>query len=294
MKAGRGRELAELTDAVAALSVRVDALTGLVHQTQMLAARGYERTFDHPGALARARASAAYAAAYEPVPLVSVVLPTFNRAQLLCARGLASVLAQTHERLEVIVVGNACTDDTVERVQAIGDPRVSVVNLPFQEPEPADETQRWLNSGTVPINHGLERATGAWIALQHDDDAWDADYLARLLAAARRSRAELVYARARMVDGADGAPLGREIGAFPPVLGEFGTQFAIFNAALRFFRYDRNCRFAGEPNDWNMARRMWEAGVAFELLPEPLATYFFTPRTPSARDASAQLKTRRP
>ncbi len=293
MKAADGSDLAELTQAVAALSARLDALTGMVHQTQMLAGRAYERTFDYPGTLARARASDAYAAAYGPDPLVSVVLPTFNRAALLCERGLASVLAQTHERLEVIVVGNACTDDTVERVRAIGDPRVTVVNLAYQEPEPEDETQRWLNSGTAPINHGLELASGSWVALQHDDDAWDADYLARLLDAGRRSRAEVVYARARMVDGADGTPLGREIGAFPPVRGQFGTQFAIFNAALRFFRYDRNCRFAGEPNDWNMARRMWEAGVTFELVPEPLATYFFTPRTPDAREAIEQLRTQR-
>jgi glycosyltransferase involved in cell wall biosynthesis len=211
------------------------------------------------------------------------VIPTFNRAALLCERGLASVLRQSYDALEVIVVGNACTDDTVERVSSIGDSRVRVVNLAYQEPEPDDEVRRWHNSGTGPINHGLSLATGSWIAVQHDDDEWDDNYLELVLEAARRSRAEIAYCRARVVYAPTGEPLTFEVGAFPPVLGQFGTQFSIFHQGLRFFGYDRACAWLDEPNDWNFARRMWEAGVRFHFVPSTLATYHLTPRTEAGR-----------
>ena len=255
------------------------------------AARAYEASFDFPGRVAAARERAGYERSYEADPLVSVVLPTYNRAQLLCERGLASVLRQSYERIEVIVVGNACTDDTFERVTAIGDARVRVVNLGYQDPGPEDEVQRWHNSGTAPINHGFALATGAWIAVQHDDDEWDGDYLARMLAAARGARAEIAYCRARAVHGETGQPLPFEVGAYPPALGQFGTQFSVFHQALRLFGYDRACAWLGEPNDWNFARRMWEAGVRFEFVPETLATYWMTPRTEGSRGwLEAQLR----
>ena len=64
-------------------------------------------------------------------PLVSVIIPTWNRAELLIARTLPSVLAQTHGNLEIIVVGDCCTDNTAEMIASIGDPRVIFFNLPY-------------------------------------------------------------------------------------------------------------------------------------------------------------------
>jgi glycosyltransferase involved in cell wall biosynthesis len=253
--------------------------------------RSYEASFDFPGRLAAARARPDYERSYDAGPLVSVVLPTYNRAELLCERGLASVLRQSYERLDVIVVGNACTDDTVERVNALGDPRVRVVNLAYQAPGPEDDVRRWHNSGTAPINHGFALAAGAWIAVQHDDDEWDDDYLERVLGAAQRAHAEVAYCRARAVHGETGQALPFEVGAYPPVLGQFGTQFAVFHQALRLFGYDPACAWIGEPNDWNFARRMLDAGVRFEFVPEALATYHMTPRTEGSRGwLEAQLR----
>jgi hypothetical protein len=268
---------------LALMDERASDLTRRLDGTQQLAARAYERSFDFPGRLAATRMSDAYEEPYAATPLISVVIPTFNRAELLCERGLASVLRQSYERLEVIVVGNACTDDTVDRVGAIGDPRVRVVNLAYQEPEPEDETRRWQNSGTVPINHGLAIASGSWIAIQHDDDEWDQGYVDTVLRAAQDGRAEIAYCRARVVHEPTGEPMSFEVGAFPPVLGQFGTQFSIFHSGLRFFGYDRACAWLDEPNDWNFARRMWEAGVRFQFVPSTLATYYLTPRTEGSR-----------
>lgn len=276
-------ELEELRASIERMEARLDELGRRLVQTQQLAGRSYERSFDYPGRLAALRASEIYAAAYAGEPLVSVVIPTYNRAELLCTRGLASVLRQSYERLEVIVVGNACTDDTVERVRALGDPRVQVVNLAFQEPEPDDDEMRWHNSGTVPINHGLALASGAWIAMQHDDDEWDADYVERVLAAALEARAEIAYCRSRVIHAPTNEDLELQIGEFPPRLTQFATQFSIFHAGLRFFGYDRACALMDEPNDWNFGRRLWEAGARFRFVEDVLGSYYLRPRTEEGR-----------
>src|SRR5664280_2516348 len=64
---------------------------------------------------------AAYATA---VPLVSVCMATLDRAELLIERSIASVLAQTHRNLQIVVVGDNCTDDTMQRLAALGDSRI--------------------------------------------------------------------------------------------------------------------------------------------------------------------------
>jgi len=56
-------------------------------------------------------------------PLVSVCLPAYNAARWIRA-AIGSALEQTHSDLEVVVVDNASTDDTVEQVLQISDPRV--------------------------------------------------------------------------------------------------------------------------------------------------------------------------
>jgi hypothetical protein len=90
-----------------------------------------------------------------------------------------------------------------------------------------------------------------------------------------------------VIHGQTGDAMPFDVGIFPPVKTQFGTQFAIFHASLRFFGYDRACAWIDEPNDWNLARRMWEAGVRFHFVPETLGTYYLTPRTEAARKSVA-------
>lgn len=247
-----------------------------VRRSQALTARTYEALQRWPELLADARAAPGYDLPYtDPDPLVSVPIPTFHSPGTLCDRALASVLGQTHSNWEAIVVGDHCTDDTEERVNAIGDRRIRFHNLPVRENDPDDPFERWAVKGSVPRSTGIEMARGRWIAPLSHDDAWDPDHLATLLAAARESREEVLYSRQRLV-AADrpGAPPLRTVGAYPPRLGEFGWQSAMFHADLRFLRYDRACALASEPNDWNLARRAWEAGVRFHMVERETVTLF--------------------
>ena len=55
--------------------------------------------------------------------LVSVILPTHNRAGML-ERAVQSVLRQDYDNLELLIVADACTDNTDEIIKSIADERV--------------------------------------------------------------------------------------------------------------------------------------------------------------------------
>ena len=277
---GLGAESHELVLVQAELRTRL-------RRTQALTARTYEAIHDWPGLLAAARADPGFEEAYtDPDPLVSIPIPTYHSPDTLCGRALASVLAQTHTNWEAIVVGDHCTDDTEQRVRALDDPRIRFHNLGARENDPDDPWERWAVKGSVPRATGVALSKGRWIApLSHDDD-WDPDHIETLLRAARAARAEVAYSRMRVVKGEDSA---RQVigicGAWPPRLGAFDWQSAIYHGHLRFLRYDRACALASEPNDWNMARRAWEAGVRFDFIDRE------TPRCSCIRAASRSSPT---
>ncbi len=190
----------ELLAAQAALQRQVDELRQAAEHERRLGTTAHERAACWPQRLEELRASEAWARAYaEPEPLVTVRIATWNRAELLVERALASLRAQGYERWQAIVVGDACTDDTAERLAALGDPRVRFINLPLQGPYPDDPHERWLVAGIPPMNLGARLAEGTWIAPLDDDDEWEPDHLEVLLAAARREEAELAYGRLRGV-----------------------------------------------------------------------------------------------
>src|SRR4051794_35643496 len=115
-------------DELRALQDRLDEIAETTRQidkrlrdTQKLAMRAIEQNEDWPGLLRQVRASSSYARAFDSNPLITVRIPTFNRAEIVCERALASVRRQTYDRWEAVVVGDACTDDTAERIRSIGD-----------------------------------------------------------------------------------------------------------------------------------------------------------------------------
>lgn len=91
--------------------------------------------------------------------LISVVVPTFNRAKSLEA-SLSSVLAQTFRDIEVIVVDDASTDETAVILSKISDVRLKVITL----------TE---NCGAPNArNIGIRNAGGKYIAFHDSDDVW--------------------------------------------------------------------------------------------------------------------------
>ncbi len=201
-----------------------------------------------------------------PEPLVSVVIATYDRPALLGERAIPSVLAQSYQNFELIVVGDAASERAREVAEGFEDPRISFVNLPYRGPYPDEPERLWLVGGITPLNEGVQRARGHWIAPLDDDDAWRPHHLEELLERARRDRLELVYSR-HAIHFADGRVL--TVGRFPPELGQFSAQAAIYHAGLtQIFEYELADAAFGLPSDWAMCLRMMEAGARIGMVDE--------------------------
>ncbi len=87
-----------------------------------------------------------------------MVIPTYDNHQLLRERAIPSVLAQTHQNFEIVVVGDAAPDEARRTVEGFDDPRITFVNLGYRGPYPADPETRWLVAGVPPYNEAVRRA----------------------------------------------------------------------------------------------------------------------------------------
>jgi len=67
----------------------------------------------------------------ENFPLVSVVIPTKNRSERLVCACVPSLLGQTYKNIEIVIVGDGCTDDTEERIVKLNDNRIIFKKLFF-------------------------------------------------------------------------------------------------------------------------------------------------------------------
>jgi glycosyltransferase involved in cell wall biosynthesis len=95
----------------------------------------------------------------EQRPQVSVVIPTYNQASLLKI-ALRSVIDQTFQDWEAIVINNFSSDDTESVVAAFQDPRISLINF--------------ANHGVIAAsrNLGIQKARGTYVAFLDSDDIW--------------------------------------------------------------------------------------------------------------------------
>jgi hypothetical protein len=253
------RELEEVTGRVRAIEVEATRAAAI--------GRGiYDEEVENRRRLWALRSSPGYERAFtEDRPLVSFLVPTYTSYETLRDVALPSILSQTYDNLEVIVVGDGAPPETERAIAEVGDPRVSYFNRSIRGPYPEDPSRRWFVIGTPPYNEALQRANGLWIAGLGDDDAVRPEHVEQLLELARESRAEHCYGL-QEVHFPEGEPL--VLGEFPPTLGQWGLQAAIFHAGLRFFGLELADAIYEEPNDWSLCRRMLRVGVRFAMLDE--------------------------
>ena len=115
------------------------------------------------------------------MPRVSIIVATYNRSDVLrCA--IATIQLQTFRDWELVVVGDACTDDTAAVMAGFEDPRIRFVNLPEN-----------IGEQSGPSNRGFQLATGDFVAYLNHDDLWFPDHLESLVSFLDETRADLVY-----------------------------------------------------------------------------------------------------
>lgn len=95
--------------------------------------------------------------------MISVVIPLYNKEQSI-ASTLQTVLKQTYQDFEIVIVNDGSTDHSVEEVKKVTDPRIRLIHQ--------------NNAGvSAARNRGIEETKGEYIAFLDADDEWKSDYL---------------------------------------------------------------------------------------------------------------------
>lgn len=190
-------------------------------------------------------------------PLVSVITATYNRSNVLC-HTIASLIKSTFEDWELIVVGDACTDDTEEVVLSFNDPRIHFINL----------KENFGDQGG-PNNEGFRLARGRYIAYLNHDDLWLPGHLETLVRGIEESGSDMVFTTGLSLGGEKRSclcgvmPEDRFIPGFVPaslwllkreVLEQIGP-----------WRHPRDCYV--QPSQ-DLLFRIWKAGKKIRALPK--------------------------
>lgn len=212
--------------------------------------------------------------------LVSIIIPSYNHARFLKTT-IDSVLAQSYDRIELIVIDDGSTDDSVKYLREITDPRFSFY---CQENQGAH----------VAINRGLGLASGEYLAILNSDDAFHPDRIKELMAEFQNDpEVELLSTWIEVID-AHGEQLAIKEGwhnlepwpiAHPELsfqqTDDFGLNLlrgnfvaSTSNILMRRSFYNkvggmRNLHFA---HDWDFLMRA-AAGGKCKLIPKPLLKY---------------------
>ncbi len=169
-------------------------------------------------------------------PLVSVVIPTHNRAHLL-GRAISTVLEQTVQDFELIVVDDCSSDDTEAVVADIGDSRIRYLRH--------DQNK----GGSAARNTGIDASTAPYVAFLDSDDEWLPEKLERQLEVFSEDgngSLGLVYCRLAVVR--DGVV---EVGEEPALRGRMHRQILMF-------------QYGPPTSTYCVSREVFDRGIRFD------------------------------
>lgn len=208
---------------------------------------------------------------------VSIIIPTYNRSDLLMDRCLPSVQNQRgdHE-LEILVVGDGtdvATEDAMAEAMA-KDSRIRFWNLPHQEYPEDKPGLKWGLIGLEARNYGHDQATGEYVGGLDDDDEFTTDHVDVLVRAIEWNDVDLAYGRSRKFH-----PEGGSITIGNDTLGwaNLCDGAAIWKRSLGY-RYDPDGpNIRGFPEDGDLWNRMREDGVKWWFVPQVVHHYYPNP-----------------
>jgi len=204
-------------------------------------------------------------------PLVSVIIPTYNRADVI-GETIENLFQQTYRNIEIIVVDDGSTDGTQAELESYGK-RIRWVTQPNAGPAAAR-------------NRGIGMATGEIVAFQDSDDAWHSSKIERQVSLMQRAGPSVVCCVCNsivqlpecQVNAFDHAPVNFPIeeGIWLNVPEVLATRFFLFNQAVAVRRevlariggFDESLRLM---EDLQLALRLSLEGP-WTFIREPLAT----------------------
>ena len=204
-------------------------------------------------------------------PLVSVILPTYNRKDLV-GKSIQSVLSQTYRQFELIIIDDASTDGTEKVIKEFSDSRI--VYLTHSENK----------GGSAARNTGINTAKGEFIAFQDSDDIWLPDKLAKHMAVFANSPKSVgvVYTQCSRWEGDKERHIPGELpklknGDLFHVLlaGNFITLPTVVMKKICLTKAGQFDETLPRLQDWELFLRIAKH-FEFRYVPEPLVNSFFT------------------
>ena len=201
--------------------------------------------------------------------LVSVIIPTYNRVDLL-RRSVSSVLSQTHHHLDVMVVDDGSTEDVKEVMSEFDDPRLSYHRLD-------------KNRGSAAArNWGISHSNGQYIAFLDSDDDWREAKIEAQLARLRLKGPDYkaCYTKRERIDDVTGKTVGfSEYGQEGDLLADtlyrtrvgLSSLIVVKDLLLEIKGFDERMRFA---QDWELYLRLAPLTL-FAYVDEPLTRYHY-------------------
>jgi glycosyltransferase involved in cell wall biosynthesis len=204
-------------------------------------------------------------------PLVSVIVPAYNRAGII-GDTIENILGQTYKNIELVVIDDGSTDDTVRILETYG----SRIKWATQK-----------NAGPAAArNHGIRLSTGEIVAFQDSDDAWHPSKIERQVSLLERGGDEVVCCLCNctvqlpgiVVRSFENAPVDPPIneGLWLNPAEVLATRFMLFNQAVavrrRFLEkiggFDESFRLM---EDMDLALKLSLQGP-WAFIRDPLAT----------------------
>ena len=204
------------------------------------------------------------------MPKVSVVIPTYNRANFL-PRTIKSVLNQTFQDFELIIVDDCSTDNTQEVVKEFQkkDDRIRYIRLDKNSGAPAH-----------PKNIGIQNAKGEFIAFLDSDDEWLPDKIEKQLELFKKnSRLGFVSCNAFIVDEGQNKKVEYKIPKSnnyflslleTDIICSCSSVMVKKNVLDDVSYFDENFKVS---DDWDMWLRISEK-YDFDFVPKPLFEYY--------------------
>lgn len=206
-------------------------------------------------------------------PSVSVIIPAYNRANVI-ERAVQSVLNQTYQDYEIIIVDDASTDDTLEKLKKFKDKRIVKI-------------RNKKNRGPAGSrNVGIREARGEYIAFLDSDDEWLPQKIEKQAQALEMASSDVgvVYTGTWRIVGdkkffiPSSKITHKEGNVYRSYL--FGKYLVYTSAAVIkracFYKigiFDESFPAVAEWDLWIRISKYYE----FKYIPEPLVTSYFTP-----------------
>jgi len=200
-------------------------------------------------------------------PLVSVIIPTFDRVDIVCGMTIPALLAQTYTNIEVLIVGDGCRKDVSHRLAELASEQVAFKNLRWRSKYPRDPVQRWMVAGARPRNIGAQLIAGQVVLWMSDDDILKPTAVEELVFTLLQKDVDIA--------------LGTEIGGLSPVEEAMGIirrppsgKVWLARRHTTVLKWNRLswAKHWNRPSDYDLFARLLAAGAHFSYTPQPVVS----------------------